>query len=71
MSLSNEHKEYLLKSIEDLPPEKVEEVIHFVDFLKVKSEFHHGHSSGDVSYLLLEQRALAKLWENDEDLYEL
>jgi len=71
MSLSNEHKEYLLKNIEDLPPEKVEEVIDFVDFLKVKSELYHSHSSGDFSYLLLEQRALAQLWENDEDLYEL
>jgi len=71
MSLSNEHKDYLLKKIEDLPPEKVEEVIDFVDFLKLKSEPHPSHSSRRVSHLLLEQRALAKLWENDEDLYEL
>ena len=69
MPIPVNNKEYILKSIETLPPEKLQEVIDFIDFLQMRS--HLQQSIVDESSLLLQQNALAKIWENEEDLYEL
>ena len=69
MSISMENKEYILKSIEGLPPQKVQEVLDFIDFLRMR--FRPNQSGVDESALLLQQNALLKIWENEEDLYEL
>ena len=69
MPIPVDNKEYILKSIETLPPEKLQEVIDFIDFLQIRS--HLQQSIADKSFLLLQQNALAKIWENEEDLYEL
>jgi hypothetical protein len=69
MPIPVNNKEYILKSIETLPPEKLQEVIDFIDFLQIRSQLQQ--SMVDESSLLLQQNALAKIWENEEDLYEL
>ena len=69
MPIPVKNKEYILKSIETLPPEKLQEVIDFIDFLQIRSQLQQ--SMVDESSLLLQQNALAKIWENEEDLYEL
>jgi hypothetical protein len=67
MAVSPQSKEYILKSIEILPPQKVQEIIHFIEFLRTRSK-----SSGvDEPSLLLQQDTLAKIWGDEEDLYEL
>ncbi|MBW2119589.1 MAG: DUF2281 domain-containing protein [Deltaproteobacteria bacterium] len=69
MPISTESKEYILKSIESLPPQKVQEVLDFIDFLRMR--FRTEQSGVDEPSLLLQQNALVKIWENEEDLYEL
>lgn len=69
MPIPVNNKEYILKSIETLPPEKLQEVIDFIDFLQIRYQLQQ--SMVDESSLLLQQNALAKIWENEEDLYEL
>lgn len=69
MHISTENKDYIIKSIENLPPQKVQEVIDFIDFLLMRSQ---DEASGvDVPSLLLQQDALSKIWEDEKDLYEL
>ena len=69
MAISSECKENILKSIEKLPSQKVQEVIDFIEFLKMKS--HLKTSGVDTPSLLLQQDALTKIWEDEEDPYEL
>jgi len=69
MPIPVKNKEYILKNIETLPPEKLQEIIDFIDFLQIRSQLQQ--SMVDESSLLLQQNALAKIWENEEDLYEL
>ncbi len=69
MHISTENKDYIIKSIENLPPQKVQEVIDFIDFLLMRSQ---DEASGvDVPSLLLQQDVLSKIWEDEKDLYEL
>ena len=67
MAISPQSKEYILKSIEILPPQKVQEVIDFIEFLRRRAK----PSGVDEPSLLLQQDALAKIWGDEEDLYEL
>ena len=69
MPVSTDSKEYILKTIETLPPQKVQAVIDFIDFLRIRS--HTEGSAVDDAFLLLQQHSLAKIWDNEEDLYEL
>ena len=69
MTISAENMDHILKSIETLPPNKIEEIIHFINDLKAKSSGKE--SAVNESYLLLQQASLNKIWENEEDLYEL
>ena len=53
----------IIKHIEGLTPDMIQEVIDFIDFLKLKR---------DIGPLLLQQESLRRIWESDvEDLYEL
>jgi hypothetical protein len=62
-------EETITKKLQDLSPELLEEVIDFIDFLKIK-RMKKGHI--DVSSLLLQQESLARIWDNEnEDVYEL
>jgi hypothetical protein len=42
MGISMESKEYILKSIESLPPQKVQEDLDFIDFLRIKAGLMNG-----------------------------
>jgi len=59
-------KEYLLHKLEELPPELLQEVLDFVEFLIIK------RSGIDYSYLIVQQKSLEKIWISDvEDLYDV
>lgn len=69
MSIAVKYKENIVKELEELTPELIEEVIDFIEFLKTKRMEKTGinHSS-----LLLQQESLSRIWDNEsEDLYEL
>ena len=69
MSMNVNIEETITKKLQDLSPELLEEVIDFIDFLKIK-RMKKGHI--DVSSLLLQQESLARIWDNEnEDVYEL
>ena len=69
MPISTESQEYILKGIENLPPQKVQEVIDFIEFLRIR--LPSKPSGVAKSSLLLQQDTLAEIWESEEDLYEL
>ena len=69
MATSQQNKEYILRCIEGLPADKVQEAIDFIEFLNARSHFEP--SGLDESSLRLQQAGLHKIWEEDEDLYEL
>ncbi|MBL6992208.1 MAG: DUF2281 domain-containing protein [Bacteriovoracaceae bacterium] len=69
MSIAVKYKENIVKELEELTPELIEEVVDFIEFLKTKRMEKTGinHSS-----LLLQQESLSSIWDNEsEDLYEL
>jgi len=69
MRLLNEQKEMILKKIEELPPELIEEVVDFIEFLRIKRQ--KGLIS-DTTLLLIQQETLKKIWDTEaEDLYEI
>ena len=69
MSMNVNIEETITKKLQDLSPELLEEVIDFIEFLKIK-RMKKGHI--DVSALLLQQESLARIWDNEnEDVYEL
>lgn len=66
MNSAVKEKEYLKEKIDTLPPDLIEEVLDFVEFLLLKK--------GGIDYpsLLIQQKNLEKIWVSDaEDLYEL
>ena len=69
MSMNVNIEETITKKLQDLSPELLEEVIDFIEFLKIK-RMKKGHI--DVSSLLLQQESLGRIWDSEnEDLYEL
>ena len=69
MSIAINYKETIIKQIEDLSPELVQEVIDFAEFLKIK---RMKTSMVDPDLLLLQQESLGRIWDSkSEDLYEL
>ena len=69
MSTLTNHKELIIKDLEELSPELVQEVIDFIEFLKIKRMKKTGV---DYESLLLQQESLSRIWkEKSEDLYEL
>jgi len=69
MGITVNYKEIIVKDLEELPPELIQEVIDFVEFLKIKKL-----RKADVDYelLLLQQESLNRIWKAEsEDLYEL
>ncbi len=70
MPLQKDKKVEILELLEQLPDSKMEEVLDFVEYLKIKDE---GTSSGiDESSLRLQGKSLRKIWNSpEEDLYEL
>lgn len=66
MPIMTKDKEYLLHKLEELPPELLQEVLDFVEFLVIK------RSGIDYSYMIVQQKNLGKIWASDvEDLYDV
>ena len=69
MGITVNYKELIVKDLEELPPELIQEVIDFVEFLKIKKLRKAGV---DYELLLLQQESLNRIWKAEsEDLYEL
>jgi hypothetical protein len=69
MSMNVNYEETITKKLQDLSPELLEEVIDFIEFLKIK-RMKKGHI--DVNSLLLQQESISRIWDSEnEDVYEL
>jgi hypothetical protein len=69
MSININYKESITQKLQDLSPELLEEVIDFIEFLKIK-RMKKSHT--DINSLLLQQESLSRIWDGEnEDLYEL
>ena len=69
MSMNVNYEETITKKIQDLSPELLEEVIDFIEFLKIKKM---KKSNIDISSLLIQQESLNRIWHSEnEDVYEL
>lgn len=69
MGIAVNYKETIIRQLEDLSPELIQEVIDFVEFLKIK---RMKTSGVDSNSLLLQQESLSRIWDSEsEDLYEL
>jgi len=69
METTTNYKELIVKDLEGLPPELIQEVIDFIEFLKSKKNKKTGV---DYGTLLLQQESLNRIWKPEsEDLYEL
>ncbi len=69
MDITANYKETIIKELEGLTPELAQEVIDFIEFLKIKrmKKTVINHSA-----LLLQQKSLSRIWSNEsEDIYEL
>lgn len=55
-------RELLFEKIEQLPPQKIAEVVDFVDFLAEREERKLVESATKLS-----EKAFEKVWDNDED----
>jgi hypothetical protein len=63
------YKDFIIENLEELPPELIQEVIDFIQFLKIK---RMKQSGVDNESLLLQQESLNRIWEPEsEDIYEL
>ena len=69
MGIAIDNKETIFKHLEGLTPELIQEVIDFIEFLKIKRTEKVNNAQ---STLLLQQQSLDRIWHNEsEDLYEL
>lgn len=69
MSIAVNYKEIIIRQLEDLSPELIQEVIDFAEFLKIKKMKTGGV---DTDSLLLQQESLGRIWDSkSEDLYAL
>jgi len=69
MTIADINQTKIIKQIEELPPDMIQEVMDFIDFIKLK---RMDKLNGDRETLLLQQESLRRIWESDaEDIYEL
>lgn len=69
MAIVDSSQTSIIKRIEGLTPDMIQEVIDFIDFLKLK---RMDKLNSDNGALLLQQESLRRIWESDaEDFYEL
>jgi len=71
MSEINQYTKELSSIVENLPEEKVREIINFAKFL-ICEDTQQKFSMVDKNALFLQQQALNKIWSDpQEDIYEL
>ena len=69
MGATINYKKIIMRDLEDLTPELIQEVIDFVEFLKNK---RMKKREIDYNSLLIQQESLSRIWDAEsEDLYEL
>ena len=69
MAIVDSSQTNIIKRIEGLTPDMIQQIIDFIDFLKLK---RMDKLNSDKWELLLQQESLCRIWESDdEDLYEL
>jgi len=69
MAIVDSSETSIIKRIEGLTPDMIQEVIDFIDFLKLR---RMDKLNGDKGALLVQQESLRRIWESEaEDLYEL
>ena len=69
MAIVDSSRTSIIKRIEGLTPDMIQEVIDFIDFLKLR---RMDKLNSDKGALLLQQESLRRIWESEaEDLYEL
>lgn len=62
------NKEVILKQLDELPPELMQEVLDFIEFLRIKRA---KKEMTEQNLLLIQQENLRRIWDSkDEDLYE-
>ena len=69
MGVSITENEVIIRHLEGLTPDMVQEIINFIEFLKIR---RMEKSNSAQSALLIQQQSLARIWDSEsEDLYEL
>jgi hypothetical protein len=69
MEAAINYKEIIAKDLEELTPDLIQEVIDFIEFLKVKNM---KRTAIDSHSLNMQQESIGKIWNSkSEDLYEL
>ena len=63
------NKKVILKQLDELPPELTQEVLDFIEFLRIKKA---KKEMSEQNLLLIQQESLRKIWDSEgEDLYEV
>lgn len=69
MEATTNYKEIIIKDIEELTPELIQEVVDFIEFLKYKRMKRTGV---DYNSLLIQQKGLSRIWDvESENTYGL
>ncbi len=69
MDIAANNRGSISKHLDGLTPELIQEVIDFIEFLKIKRMERDNSAQGA---LLLQQKGLDRIWHNEsEDLYAL
>ena len=69
MGVSITENETIIRHFEGLTPDMVQEIIDFIEFLKIR---RMEKSNSAQSTLVIQQQSLDRIWHNEsEDLYEL
>ena len=67
MESTANYKEIIAKDLEGLTPDLIQEVIDFIEFLKIKRK-----TGTDSRLLAIQQESIGRIWDSKaEDLYEL
>jgi len=62
-------KESILKQLDELPPELTQEVLDFIEFLRIRRA---KKETAEQNLLLIQQKNLRKIWDSEnENLYEI
>lgn len=58
------NKEAILKQLDELPPELTQEVLDFIEFLRIKRT---KKGMTEQNFLLIQQENLRKIWDSENE----